>query len=324
MKINLTNKKRAAVILAFILFFTFVQVKALSTSSSSYKANIIVGTPGGHSTSTSYKLDLIMGQPLTGLTNSSAYKAFLGFFYGAYYGEGVNYLPEKVTLASPSDATSDSNRTPTFTWNAAYDANGDTLTYQFLLSNDTSFTHILYNVTSISGLSYTIPTPLDVDKSYFWKVRANDSYGYGPFSDTWNYTVFSLQAIQLVTDTINFRDIQPGESNDTTDNSPPPLILENSGNINVNVTVNASSSPFEKASLGTRYFQAKAGNYEAGSINLTTSRTTWLNLTTTPTSFIKELKWQDSSDSARIDIKIEVPLGEPIGQKETNITLEVE
>ncbi len=316
--------KKAVLILVFILFFTFIQVKALSTSSTSYKANIIVGTPGGHSTSTSYKLDLIMGQPLTGLTNSSAYKAFLGFFYGAYYGEGVNYLPEKVTLVSPLNATSDSNRTPTFTWNAAYDANGDTLTYQFLLSNDSSFTNILYNVTSISGLSYTITTPLDVDKSYYWKVRANDSYGYGPFSDTWNYTVASLQAIQLVTDTVNFGDIQPGESNDTTDASPPPLILENTGNIDVNVTVNASNSPFEKAALGTSYFQAKAGDYEAGSINLTTSRTTWMNLTTTQTSIIKDLGWVDSADSARVDIRIEVPLGEPVGQKETNLTFEVQ
>ena len=309
------------------MFLNLPSLNALSTSSSSYNANILVGGSGGHSTSSSFNLDLLLGQDAVGTASSSAYKGYVGFFYGSYFGENVNYLPDKVVLSSPADDSSGTDRTPEFTWQAAYDKNGDTLTYQFLLSKDETFTNpsdLLYNVTSISGLSYTIPSNLDVDTSYFWKVRANDSVGYGEYSNVWNHTIASLQAIQLTTNSIDFKQLQPGDINDTTDNSPSPFILRNTGNLDVNVTINASHSPFQLQTLNTKYFQAKANDYESGSIDTANSQITWMYIKGEATSFIKDLKWEDTTDEARIDIKVEVPEGEPIGSKNSTLTFEVE
>jgi hypothetical protein len=320
-------KKERLILLTLILFLDLPFSMALSTSSSTYQANILIGGSGGYSTSSTYNLDLLLGQDAIGITNSSNYIGYLGFFYGSYFGENINYLPDKVVLSLPSDDSSANDRTPEFSWQAAYDRNSDSLTYQFLLSKDETFTipsDLLYNVTSLDALSYTIPSDLDIDTSYFWKVRANDSFGFGEFSDTWNHTVSSLQAIQLTSNSIDFKQLIPGNINDTTNNAPSPFVLRNTGNIDVNVTINASKSPFELQPLNTKYFQAETSNYESGSIDIVNSQIIWMYLKGEATSFIKGFNWEDGYDEARIDIKVEVPEGEPVGTKDSSITFEVE
>jgi len=314
-------------LILIMLFLIIPLAFALPASSPSYNANIFIGGSGGYSTSSSYVLDLLLGQPAVGIINSSTYLGYLGFFYGAYYGTGINQPPGKVRLKLPVDNSSGTDRTPTFEWYAASDQNQDPLTYEIQVSKDKTFSdpgqQVLFTH-SISGLTHTAVSNFDVNTEFYWKVRANDSTVYGDWSNVWNHTIESLSSIELISKTLDFGNISGGRSYDTTGGTPLPFVLRNTGNIIVNVTINASNAPLETRPLNTQYFQTKTDDFEANSIDLVNSKTDWMNLTNEPIPLIKEMNWEDANDEARIDIRIDLPNNEPGGQKNSTLTLEVE
>ncbi len=95
--------------------------------------------------------------------------------------------PGSTTLVSPADGATDVPTTPTFTWNAATDAD----TYRLEVATDASFNNIVHTATGIAGTSYTMPTPLEMDATYYWRVAAENPCGLGAYSTAFSFTTES-------------------------------------------------------------------------------------------------------------------------------------
>ena len=115
------------------------------------------------------------------------------------------------------------------------------------------------------------------------------------------------------------------QQDDTTDNSPSPILVRNDGNYIadlLNISANQSLWNSSLGGLGTSYMQIKAANVstEPNSFNFSASITDWVNLTSYNQSIIKQLNYQDTSDEAEIEVNLNVPADEPAGTKRTYIT----
>ncbi len=232
-----------------------------------------------------------------------------------------NSLPEQVVLDYPEDNdTTFTNRTPRYNWTNATDLDGDSISYHIEVSKTENFSDETVNETSITNNYYDQPTELDF-ATYWWRVRANDSDGYGEFSDVWNFTLVTSPTITLVTDVVNFTNMEVGESNDTSDNNPIPFKIQNDGNIAANVSVNATALwTSSYAPLNTSYYQFKA-NYsdEANSFDYANSATTWQNMSDVNKDVVAILNHTDANDVVNIDIGVLVALDEPPNWKTSNV-----
>ncbi|MFH1352157.1 MAG: kelch repeat-containing protein [bacterium] len=83
---------------------------------------------------------------------------------------------------------------PMFKWQNCFDADNDAHTYEILVSTADDFgvffssAGILEQVGS-QERSFYISEEVFPEGKYFWKVRAGDDYGYGEFSETWNFYI---------------------------------------------------------------------------------------------------------------------------------------
>ena len=240
----------------------------------------------------------------------------------------LNTPPPKVVLLAPGDDSFGYEFRPTFNWSAAVDDDGDDVTYNLHLVRTGCYglsacQNPDVDVEGILGVSYTIGEDLDLDSPYNWTVIANDSLGYGEESDAWNYTVMSLIDIGLVHDTVAVGGLEPGDTASTELDSPLPFVVENKGNVHINLTVYASVQLWELAPLGTNYFMFMAGeSSKPGSFNMSLSASDWVNLTGSAQFAVAELDYDDAKDYAEIEIAIEVPHSEPPGTKSTSIIIE--
>ena len=102
----------------------------------------------------------------------------------------ISNLLATATLVSPGNNTKLSADV-TFTWNYS-DPDNDTQTqYQILVDNNSNFGSPEVNVTNTTSATQHSAT-LTEGQTYYWKVRVNDSYGWGSYSDVWQLTVNSL------------------------------------------------------------------------------------------------------------------------------------
>ncbi len=234
----------------------------------------------------------------------------------------LNSPPSTVNLSYPENNDSlFTNRTPRFNWTEATDEDNDDITYHLHVSLTEDMNDNTINETGITDNFYIQPSELDFT-TYYWRVRANDSEEYGNWSEIWNFTLVPSVSLILREDSINFGSMVILEVNDTTNNEPPALLLENDGNVDANVSV--MSTPLwssESAHLNTSYFQFKAANStEENSFNWEESQTTWADMSNIYKKIIDTLKRNDENDLARIDIRVEVPSDEPPTSKSANIT----
>ncbi|MFH1376409.1 MAG: UbiA family prenyltransferase [Candidatus Woesearchaeota archaeon] len=235
----------------------------------------------------------------------------------------LNTLPTQVTLSSPEDENVTRDRSPTFIWNNASDSDNDIFNFQIQVDDDSGFGAPEINVSEIEALTYTpVDGTLSLDTNYYWKVRAADSgfgAGNGTWSATWNFTIESLLSISLVTDSLDFGNLAPGATDNSTDNTPSPFVVENDGNVLTNVSVNASQL-FEQALLGEDNYQFKADSTgEAGSFNTTGSITTWTSIIADLVVVIRDLLYNAASDTAEVDILLTTPIDEPVGFKTSEV-----
>lgn len=137
--------------------------------------------------------------------------------------------------------------------------------------------------------------------------------------------VAEIVSITLTVNNVDFGVVYPGTTKDTTDNTPPPFIIENTGNTKVNVTIardSNSSSLFQGTGGGdnTDSFQFKPGIVEEDSYDTACSPSNWTNMPgTNPSIAICGLRKVENHDSAKIDLKINVPEDESIGAKSETI-----
>ncbi|MFH1585758.1 MAG: LamG-like jellyroll fold domain-containing protein [archaeon] len=236
----------------------------------------------------------------------------------------LNSLPT-VTLTSPDDNTVTTDRTPEFNWSSS-DSDDDSLTYQINITligagtcsdtdrDDSGFATANYTPSSILNCLS------DNNDYYNWSVRANDGDGWGAWTTARKINVSALVTAVLVNDTMNFGTMNLGDSDNTTDGTPSPFVLRNDGNCLTNVTINASSL-WTSVALNTSYYQFKVDNNsgEEGAFNWLLSQITWSNLTETNQIVFVELNWSDATDSAEVEILVEVPSSELAAIKSSTI-----
>ncbi|MBI1969080.1 right-handed parallel beta-helix repeat-containing protein [Candidatus Woesearchaeota archaeon] len=168
---------------------------------------------------------------------------------------------------------------------------------------------VLFNVTDQAG-TYTV------------RFYANDTTDNKNSSITTSFTINSLVSILISQSPVAFGDIGAGEKNDTVDNAPAPFGINNTGNVNLNVTINASSF-FSALSLNASAYQyncteGEGPNCPTGS-TLTVTDMPLANATLNRTA-IFDLPWQGNNDSRDIDIFMSVPTDESGGLKTSTVT----
>ncbi|MEM4397285.1 MAG: hypothetical protein QW757_01510, partial [Candidatus Woesearchaeota archaeon] len=156
-----------------------------------------------------------------------------------------------------------------------------------------------------------------------WTVIAYDGFTYSEWSNIWNFTIESFLSINLTRNSVDFGLMNVLESKDT-DNGYNPFIIENNGNVYVNITkIGLNQSPFIMAELNTSYFRYKVDNTsELNSFDKAKSITEWENITHidyAEKKAIVNLNYSDINDEAQIDLNITVPLYEPGGPKSVTI-----
>lgn len=240
-----------------------------------------------------------------------------------------NSPPSQVDLSLPSNGSTITNRTPQFVWFPSSDADNDPITYELNItcyggcSNDNRY------ITGITLNGYTLASPLqylwDDGYNYTWTVRGYDGQDYGEWADPFILKISSLISINLTRDIINFGTLTTQGSNDTTDNNPLPFIVENNGNVPVNLTMNASHL-WQSVTNPSQYFQFKFDNStEINSFSWPLSDIDWDNVsgpTLNPfNTVLAYLNWTNSNDTAEVDIKIQMPPLESVEVSQTRTSI---
>lgn len=239
----------------------------------------------------------------------------------------LNTPPTTPSLIVPSNYNQTTNRTPFFNWTMSTDEDGDTILYDLFVrcfpgcgSDDR--THF-----NISTSNYTISQPLRklIDNNYYynWTVRAFDNISYSSNSSVYQVNISSLVSFNLNPDNITFGTLNPGDETNTSLNNPLPIVINNTGNCYVNISVNATSL-WVAQPLNTKYYQFKVDNrtpaYTNG-FNRTYSATSWTYMppiTSAVTAFYY-VNYSIFNNTGVFDVSVLAPGGEPPGNKTSTI-----
>jgi len=247
----------------------------------------------------------------------------------------LNQIPTAPQLFLPTNDTYMTNRTPIFSWSNSSDIDGDTITYNIQVDGDIGFSSPEVDGFDVSSIEETPDTTnwtataelQEVDTEYFWRVRAYDGFEYGSWSEIRNFTIVGIVALDLVVDEIDFGILGPGKTDNTTDNSPGPIVMRNSGNVGIDINISladSSASLWSSDPSPTSNYQYKIDNKtnEEGAFNWVGSITSWTNVDVANTSYkIENLNYSDDTDEAELDILITVPGDEPGGEKTSDLTI---
>jgi hypothetical protein len=243
--------------------------------------------------------------------------------------QSSNSLPTVPILISLINGSTTTDRTPTLAWNNSVDNNGDIISYNLIIDDNSAFNNPEINVTSVVNVSdvnttYDLSIILDVDTTYFWKVAANDSYGYGGFSEVSNFTVQSYLSFSLLTSSVSFGNVNNSGVLNTTDNDPLPFRGENTGNIKQNITLNASRM-FTAINYPSSSYMFKIRTNESGAFNSSLSRITWQNFSKTSSDVhVVNLNWLSFKDDFLVDLNLSIPSNETAGEKTSTVTFSIE
>lgn len=231
-----------------------------------------------------------------------------------------NSLPV-VELYWPLNDSHTTNRTPLFIWNVT-DEDSDDFDFEFNITRidsgapgdpcvDPRNNNIIIDDNSTN---YTLEDMLKCFSNayyYEWKVRASDDGGnnWGDWSESWGVWLDSEISINLVRDTIDFGLIAYDGENDTTDDNPLPFLIENNGNVEVNITLNGTSLWNTKPNPTSNFTYKIDWSSEVGAFDWGLSTTTFTPVpaANNPTKCVSYFNWSDVNDSAIIDLYIAVP-----------------
>lgn len=150
--------------------------------------------------------------------------------------------------------------------------------------------------------------------TYTVKFYCNDTTGLMNTTNV-TFTKSPTVSISLTNFPINFGDIIIGQTNDTTDNSPLPFVIQNDGDVSVNVTVEAGNL-WSTATNPTSNYQFMCGaTGEASCASGSVISFTNIPASGNPTTVIAFLNYVEASDTNEVEIKITSPSEEPSGSK---------
>ena len=253
---------------------------------------------------------------------------------------GTNTLPTPPVTGRPFNGSAITNRTPIFDWFNSSDADGDVISYHLQVDDNARFNNPEINVSAIQDLSSAAPEnttwystlELAVDTTYYWRVRSNDSTGYGTWSNgassdgpgdasnLSNFTVNSLLSITMMTNAAEFGEVAPGTEVNTSDQVPAPFRAENTGNIDANVSLNASAI-FSTVPINRSAYQFKIRANQSNAFSSALSAMGWTNMTNSTTAaHVVNLTWRSGKNDFLTDINLTIPSDEPSGFKTSTIT----
>jgi hypothetical protein len=237
-----------------------------------------------------------------------------------------NDEPEKVVLTSPANQSHTTDRTPTFQWSVPSDADSDTLNYTINITCFGGCSDDNRMVQDITTNSYTPTLELkyfgDDNYYYNWSVRAGDGYEFGNWSDVWRLIIDTNVTIIMLNNTVDFGENRPPHyADNSSDNSPYPFSLRNTGNCMINVNISASDMLWDTVSTPSAYFTYKAASLsgEGGAFNWSGSQTAWSSVSSTNAKIVDYLNYTTGNNSFETDIGIEVPFDEPPGAKSSTL-----
>lgn len=101
----------------------------------------------------------------------------------------LTLAPPAVELFMPANDSTGTPRRPRFVWVAAQDA----ISYTLRISTADNFIGLDdYIYTGISSTLLEMPEDLAYNTPYFWRVRAENAGGSGPWSETWKFQVMQV------------------------------------------------------------------------------------------------------------------------------------
>ncbi len=106
--------------------------------------------------------------------------------------------PAAPSLVSPADGAVVVTSNPTFTWGAAADPDGDTVSYQIQADDSgCGFASPELDQSGVAGTSHVVGGGL-ANATYCWRVRAVDEHGVaGPWSATRNVTINAAAVVSV-------------------------------------------------------------------------------------------------------------------------------
>ncbi len=241
----------------------------------------------------------------------------------------TNTPPERPTLLTPTNKnTTVFDRTPLFNWTNSTDvdvAEGREQTIVYNVSANygdfgEGLNPVFYLPTGNGGLDdYYIPSnPIDVDTDVYWFVDVSDGYDANE-SVVWNFTIESRLDIVLTSDEVAFGSMAIGENDNTTDKDPTPFVMENQGNVIMDVNLSATEL-FSTSGLGNSSYQFKIDESEADSFNTTGSVMDWAFMPTGMILAVDSLYYESVNDTAECHINITIPPYEPAGDAKSSVT----
>jgi len=166
----------------------------------------------------------------------------------------------------------------------------------------------------------------DNNQNYNWSVRVSDGEVNTSWSSERNISIDSSVTISLSVSSANFGNISIGQSNDTTNDNPPPILIDNAGNCQVNLSINFTDSLWDSFPNPTDYFnfsvRSEGGEECYYSTNVSTATNAYTAEATSP--FITRLNfsagYQAACDNASVDIYVYAAEGEYAGDKSSTIS----
>jgi hypothetical protein len=158
------------------------------------------------------------------------------------------------------------------------------------------------------------------------------SLGY--VAGTTSLTVTATATLAITNNTVDFGGLGQSQSNNTRGYQAKPFLLQNDGNVKLNVNISGTSLFSTTANPTSNYqFAANYSNntgltaglpgaegtcFDTGSTNSTTTLTN-VPLGGSPLYVIGQLNYTDTCDEAEVEISVTVPSNEPTGPKSSTV-----
>jgi probable HAF family extracellular repeat protein len=114
------------------------------------------------------------------------------YFIGGVVGDNANFDPKRITiclslsklkLLTPKNRGTNVSTTPVLSWSNVSGVSS----YEVQVATDSGFTNIAASVKGLTNTQWTVAPTLSGGTTYFWRARAVNPCGLGPWSMSWSF-----------------------------------------------------------------------------------------------------------------------------------------